>query len=220
MNAYISNDLNMVKELDPQRHELALKMEEFLKKGGTIAVLAGPSFEPPPKRYEPPPRKKVMPPKAKVMAEPKPVTAAAARQKTKRQKERDERAAAKAAERAQRIERARKLAETMNYAQAAEASGLSRKLLATLAKEGGFSFQPSGYIGLQNLRSNTIDDAQDAKDCERIKAFLEIGLSRTQAMNQIGIRFHRFNRLLEKGAIDYPKRRAGPHPAFFAKPQQ
>lgn len=36
MNAYISTDLNMVKELDPQRHELALKMEEFLSHGGVV----------------------------------------------------------------------------------------------------------------------------------------------------------------------------------------
>jgi hypothetical protein len=39
MGAYISNDLNMVKELDPQRHELALLQEAFLSKGGTIEVL-------------------------------------------------------------------------------------------------------------------------------------------------------------------------------------
>lgn len=39
MNAYISNDLNMVKALDPDRHALALKMEAFLNKGGTIEVI-------------------------------------------------------------------------------------------------------------------------------------------------------------------------------------
>lgn len=39
MNAYISNDLNMVKELDPIRHELALQMEEFLSHDGVIQVI-------------------------------------------------------------------------------------------------------------------------------------------------------------------------------------
>lgn len=39
MSAYISTDLNMVKELDPQRHELALLQEAYLNKGGTIEVL-------------------------------------------------------------------------------------------------------------------------------------------------------------------------------------
>ena len=36
MNAYISTDLNMVKALDPDRHALALKMEEFLSRDGVI----------------------------------------------------------------------------------------------------------------------------------------------------------------------------------------
>lgn len=39
MNAYISSDLNMVRELDPARSEIALKMQAFLEKGGTIQVL-------------------------------------------------------------------------------------------------------------------------------------------------------------------------------------
>lgn len=36
MISYISNDLNMVKALDPDRHALALKMEEFLSRDGVI----------------------------------------------------------------------------------------------------------------------------------------------------------------------------------------
>jgi len=212
MNAYISNDLNMVKALDPDRHALALKMEAFLSKGGTIEVLQGPSFIPPPVRHEPPPRVVVI-----KDTTPKPPTAAAIRQKTRRQLERDERANAKAVIRAQQTDRARKLAATMTYAQAHEATGISRKLLATLAKEGGFSFQPASHIGLQNLRPTMTDDARDEEDAERIKALAKEGLSRTRAMSQIGMNFTRFNRLLAKFNIDYPKRRAGPHPAFFAK---
>jgi len=215
MNAYVSTELSTIQMLDPQRHELALLQETFLNKGGTIEVLQGPSFVPPPVRHEPPPSVKVV----KAAPEPKPITPAAIRQKTKRQRERDERLVIKVAERERMTARARKMAETMTYAEAAEASGLSRKLLSTLANEGGFSFKPSAHIGLQNLRSKTIDEAQDAKDCERIKAFAEIGLSRTQAMNQMGIRFERFNRLLIKFEIYYPKLRKGPHPAFFAKQQ-
>jgi hypothetical protein len=214
MSAYISTDLNMVKALDPDRHALALKMEAFLNKGGTIEVLQGPSFVPPPVRHEPPPRPKVV-----IDTTPKPPTAAAIRQKTRRQKERAEREVERAKERYDLVDRTRKLAETMTYAQAMEATGKSRKVLTAIALEGGFSFQTAAQIGYQNLRAHQADDAQDAKDCERIKAFLEVGLSRTQAMNQMGIRFARFNRLLVKGNIDYPKRKAGPHPAFFAKQQ-
>ena len=212
MNAYISSDLNMVKELDPFRNELALLQAEWIGKGGTIEVLAGPSFKPAPVRYEPPPR-----PKMVIDDTPKPPTAAAIRQKTRRQQERAERAAERAVERNKLVQSVRKLALTMTYAEAMERTGMSRKVLSAIALEGGFTFQTAAHIGYQNLRAHQIDDAQDAKDCERIKAFIEIGLSRTQAMNQMGIRFPRFNRLLDKFNIYYPKRKAGPHPAFFPK---
>lgn len=39
MNAYISSDLNMVRELDPKRHELALLQAQWLEHGGTIQVV-------------------------------------------------------------------------------------------------------------------------------------------------------------------------------------
>lgn len=214
MNAYISTDLNMVKENASKSYELSRLERDFLNKGGTIEVLQGPSFVPPPVRHEPPPRVVVV----KDMT-PKPMTAAAIRQKTKRQIEREAKASEKAAVRAQQTARARKLAATMTYAQAHEATGLSRKLLGTLAKEGGFSFQPAAHIGLQNLRPTMTNEDRDEADAARIRAFAKEGLSRTQAMNQISMRFERFNRLLTKFEIPYPKRRKGPHPAFFAKQQ-
>jgi hypothetical protein len=214
MNAYISTDLNMVKALDPERHRIELAREEFLSKGGAIEVLQGPSFIPPPMRHDPPPRVLVV-----KDTTPKLPTAAATRQKTRRQREREERAIEKLAERQQQTDRARKLAETMTYTQAHEATGLSRKLLATLAKEGSFNFQPAAHLSLKNLRPTMADEAQDEIDALRIKELAVTGLSRTQAMNQIGMRFEKFNRLLVKFNIEYPKRRKGPHPAFFAKQQ-
>lgn len=214
MSAYISTDLNMVKALDPDRHALALQMEAFLSKGGTIEVLQGPSFIPPPVRHEPPPRPKVV-----IDTTPKRPTAAAVRQKTRRQKERAERAVERAKERHDLVEHTRKLAETMTYAQAMEATGKSRKVLTAIALEGGFSFQTAAQIGYQNLRPHVVDEALDAKTAERIKAFKELGLTRNQAREKAGITFPVFIRVLDKFAIDYPKRKAGPHPAFFAKQQ-
>lgn len=214
MNAYISTDLNMVKALDPERHRIELAREEFLSKGGAIEVLQGPSFVPPPVRHEPLPRVIVV-----KDTTPKPPNAAATRQKTRRQRESAERALVRVQERVEQTDRARKLAETMTYAQAQEATGISRKLLTTLAKEGGFSFKNAAYRGFGNLLPNTIDHARDENDAKRINALAKEGLSRTQTMNQIGMSFHRFNRLLAKFNIDYPKRKAGPHPAFFANPQ-
>lgn len=212
MGAYISNDLNMVKELDPQRHELALLQEAYLNKGGTIEVLQGPSFVPPPIRHEPPPSKK-----AKVKQATKPVTAPYIDKITQRDIDREERVAQRAKEKSDLFERIRKLAETMTYAQAAEQTGMPRRSLQRIAVEAGFKFQPAINNGQSNIRPKRITDEQDVKYAERIRAFMEIGLSRNQAMGQIGVTFKTFARLLAKFDIDYPKRRAGPHPALFPK---
>ncbi|MNR29413.1 hypothetical protein D3C85_1468000 [compost metagenome] len=131
--------------------------------------------------------------------------------------EREERAKERAKERTELVERIRRLAETMCYAQAILCTGISRRSLQKIAVDGGFTFQPVISKGRANLKVKTIDEAKDAKDAERIRAFMEIGLSRNQAMTQVGLSFKTFARILAKFGIDYPKRRAGPHPAFFAK---
>lgn len=215
MNAYISNDLNMVKALDPDRHALALQMEAFLNKGGTIEVLQGPSFVPPPVRHEPPPTKKVKPAPVKAAeAMPQPT------KMTLREIEREERAAIAAKARVELIEQVKKLAETMSYAQVMDRTGLSRKILYTMAKDHAFSFQPAGYRNGWSANRGVIDEALDAKLAERINSFLEIGLSRNQAQGQCGITFKTFVRILDKFSIDYPKRIKGPDPAFSPKPVQ
>ncbi len=213
MNAYISTDLNMVKALDPDRHALAIQMEAFLNKGGTIEVLRGPSFVPPPVRHEPPPTVKAKP----VEAKPEVVTQLT--KMTMRELEREERAAIAVKARADLVEQVKTLAETMSYAQVMDRTGLSRKILYTMAKAHGFSFQPAGYRNGWSANRGVADEAHDAKLAERIKAFKEIGLSRNQAQGQCGITFKTFVRILDKFDIDYPKRIAGPHSAFFAKQQ-
>lgn len=210
MNAYISNDLNMVKKLDPQRHELALLQEEFLSKGGTIAVLSGPSFEPPPKRHEPPPRQKTK------QAKREPAKMSYIDKLTQRDIEREQRNAKREQERVDLLESVRKLAETMTYAQAILQTGLARRTLQRIAVEGGFKFRPA----INNRRPQRTSEADDLKNAERIKAFKEIGISRYQAMSQLGVTFKTFNRLLEKFGIDYPKARKGPEPACFDKKKQ
>ena len=213
MNAYVSTELSMIQMLDPQRHELALLQEAFLSKGGTIEVLQGPSFVPPPVRHEPPPKKKMPRPAAT-----KPATSLQKPTKmTLREIEREERAAIAAKDRAELVERVKKLAATMSYSQVILRTGLSRKVLYSIAKEHGFKFQPADYKGSRGQKRGVIDDANDAKLAERIKAFMEIGLTRSKAMEQTGLTFKPFIRILAKFNIDYPKRRAGPHPAIFPK---
>ena len=200
MNAHISNDLNMVKQLDPKRHELALLQAAWLEKGGTIEVLAGPSFKPPPERHEPPPRKKTT--KARrIPPEPTYLDRMA-----QRDIEREERNARKEQAKVELLESVRALAETLTYAQAECKTGLARRTLQRLAVEGGFKFRPA----INSRRPQRTSEADDLRNAERIKAFKEIGVSRYQAMSQIGVTFKTFNRLLDKFDIDYPKVRKGP----------
>ncbi|MDR6163524.1 hypothetical protein [Pseudomonas fluorescens] len=212
MNGYISSDLNMVRELDPKRHELALLQAQWLEKGGTIAVLAGPSFEPPPKRYEPPPSKKVAKPATKPAATDTPYMDKI----TRRDMEREERVAQRAKDKERLVDRIRKLAETMTYAQAVEQTGMSRRTLQRIAAEERIQFVPAPNGS--NPRKARITDAQAEKYAERIRSFKEVGLTRNQATNQLGVTFRTFNALLDRFGIDYPKSSRGPQPAFFPKP--
>lgn len=213
MNAYVSTELSMIQMLDPQRHELALLQEAFLNKGGTIEVLQGPSFVPPPVRHEPPPKKKA----AKSKPAPKAETPAWLDKLAQRDIEREERAIERSREKLELIERIRKLAETMTYAQAIMSTGLSRRTLTNMAKANGFKFQRAINNSRKPYMRGASSEEKHANDAERIKTFKEVGLSRNQAMIQLGVTFKTFSMLLEKFNIDYPKRRAGPHPALFPK---
>lgn len=211
MNAYISTDLNMVRELDPARHELALLQEAWLVKGGTIEVLEGPSFKPAPKRHEPPPTPKAAKPVHKPAATDTPYMDKI----TQRDIDREERVAKRIKDKAELIDHLRKLAETMTYAEAALYTGLPLHRLQRTAAEGGFKFRPAIVSGHNNLRPPPLNEAEDAKNAERILAFKEIGLTRNQARERTGITHRCFVRLLEKFNIDYP--RAFIRPAFRPK---
>lgn len=212
MTSYISSDLNMVRELDPKRHELALLQAQWLEKGGTIAVLEGPTFAPPPKRYEPPPSKKVPKPASKPAATDTPYMDKI----TRRDIEREERIEQRARDKERLVDRIRKLAETMTYAQAVEKTGMSRRTLQRIAAEERIQFVPAPNGS--NPRKARISDAQAEKYAERIRSFKEVGLTRNQAMNQLGVTFRTFNALLDRFGIDYPKSSRGPQPAFFPRP--
>lgn len=210
---YVSAELSAIQMLDPKRHELALLQDEFLSKGGTIQELVPFAYVPPPIRHEPPPRKKA--------AKPKPAPQAAAPawldKMAQRDIEREERVAQRAKEKAEQTEYIRKLAETMCYAQAVLRTGLPMRTLQRIAKQNNFKFQPAPNAGHRNLRPKIIDEAAESVLAEQIEACKERGLTRNQAMEEVRISHTVFVRILDKFAIDYPKRSKGPHPAFFAK---
>jgi hypothetical protein len=181
----------------------------FLNQGGTIEVLEGPSFKPPPPRHEPPPRKKV--------AKPKKVEAP--RQKwidkmAQRDIEREERVIKREQERAEKLEYVRQLAQTMTYAQAVLRTGFPLRELNRLATKGGFKFQPAL---VHANKSGKIDEARDARHAEMIRDFKARGFTRNQARESIQSTYKNFDRLLEKFGIEYPKSVKGPEPACFGK---
>lgn len=211
----ISNLINDVAHHRREANEIAMQREEFLRNGGTIQVLEGPSFKPR-ERFEPPPSVKA----------PKPVAAApeeapkVAEKMTLREIERAERQAIAAKDRARLVDQVKKLAETMCYSEVSQRTGLSRKMLYTMATQHDFKFKPAEYRNGADKKRGRADDKYDANTAERINAFKEIGLTRNQAIDQLGVTFRTFNRILAKFNIDYPKATKGPHPAFFPKQAQ
>ncbi|OPK06704.1 hypothetical protein BZ164_01030 [Pseudomonas veronii] len=207
----ISNHLSMVEALRPASNELAHNIEAFLSKGGTIQVLEGPNFRPPPVRHhpEPKPRKK----KAAVcIAEPVKFLDKMAL----RDIERDERKVMREKAKADELEYIRGLAETMTYTQAILRTGMHIRSLQRLAQLGGFKFQPADTRGKKDLRF--VDEERDARNATLIRELLARGFSRNQARESIQTNRKNFERLLAKFDIDYPKATKGPAPAFFAKP--
>ncbi|WP_432755323.1 hypothetical protein [Pseudomonas sp. WMBT8] len=209
----ISNHLSMVEALRPACNELAHDIEAFLISGGTIQVLEGPNFRPPPARHHPAPRPK---PAKAASQEPKQMTCLD--KMALRDIERDEMKALRDKAKDEELEYVRKLAETMTYTQAILITGMHLRTLHRLAEKGGFKFQRSDSRSNKDLRF--IDEERDARNAGLIREFLARGFSRNQARESTQTTRKSFERLLEKFGIDYPKDTKGPAPAFFAKPAQ
>lgn len=212
----ISNLTNEVEYRRPHAYELSMLQDAFLREGGTIEVLEGPSFKPPPMRHEPPAAIEAKPSRAR-REEEKP---AFVDKMTLREIERAERQAMAAKARSELVERIKKLAETMTYSEVIRSTGFSRKTLYLLSSKHGFSFKATEYRGGADKRRGAIDNAHDIKLAERIREVRELDISRTQAIGQMGITSGTFNRILAKFNIEYPKRTKGPAPALFAKQAQ
>lgn len=191
---------NEVERLRPASNELAMDIEAFLNSGGTIQVLETPP-EKPRVRYEQPPTIKTPKP---TQAKTEPGSAFVDKM-TLREIERAERRALAAQDRAKLVEQVKKLAATMTYSEVSERTSLSRRMLYSMSKQHNFQFKAAAYRNGADKKRGSVDEKHDANTAERIKTFKEIGLTRNQAINQLGITFKTFNRLLEKFGIDYPK---------------
>ncbi|WP_421549165.1 hypothetical protein [Pseudomonas sp. QD4] len=54
-----------------------------------------------------------------------------------------------------------------------------------------------------------VDEATDARLAERIRAFLELGITRRQCCGRLAIGNKAFERIIAAHGIDYPKARQG-----------
>jgi DNA invertase Pin-like site-specific DNA recombinase len=186
----ISNNLSLVEALRPASDELAAQVAQFVAAGGEIEIAEPP---PPPKPVvyvpqEPPAPKPFV--RRRVEAPPLPLHS-----KDIRQQERDELA-----------ERIRELGATHTQTEASVALGLSRRTLYRFAKEYGITFKKPTRGGANDAARSEQVQARDAKYAERIRAFLELGITRRQCCGRLAIGNKAFERIIAAHGIDYPKR--------------
>ncbi|WLI32902.1 hypothetical protein [Pseudomonas sp. FP818] len=112
---------NEVERLRGASNELAMQREAFLSSGGTIQVLEGPNFKPPPARHEPPPRLKDDP--------------------VKSHKSKSSFYYEQFNERMEFVSSIREMAKTMSIDQAMAATGRSESTMRRASFEGEFVFQ-------------------------------------------------------------------------------
>jgi hypothetical protein len=102
------------------------------------------------------------------------------------------------------VDKVREMAKTMTQRDITQALGITRKRLFSLGEKHGFTFK-SGREQMISAQKERTDRSQDAVRIERILAFKEIGLTRTQAAKQMVISNTQLLRLLTDYKIDYPK---------------
>ncbi|MDR0189399.1 hypothetical protein RCO22_10660 [Pseudomonas yamanorum] len=190
----ISNHLGLVEALRPASDELAAQVAQFLASGGQIEEAAPIGYKPKPITYSnqmPPAPKPFV--RRRVEATPLPLHS-----KDIRQQERDELA-----------ERIRELGATHTQTEASVALGLSRRTLYSFAKEYGITFKKPTRGGANDAARSEQVQARDAKYAERIRAFLELGITRRQCCGRLAIGNKAFERIIAAHGIDYPKAQRG-----------
>lgn len=190
----ISNHLSLVEALRPKSNELAAQVEEFLAAGGKIEEAEPIGYKPKPVSYS-----NQMPPAPKPFvrrrppAPPQPPSAQDIRHQ----------------ERVKQLERIREMAPTHTQAEVVEALGISRRTLYNIAQAHNLTFKGAARGRLTGKDREQDLETRDAKFAERIRAFLELGITRRQACGRLGIANKTFERIIADHGIDYPKARRG-----------
>ncbi|MGE7815405.1 hypothetical protein ACQKMW_18525 [Pseudomonas sivasensis] len=184
---------NEVERLRPAHDELAAQMAEFVASGGEIEEVEPP---PPPKPVEYVPQQ---PPA------PKPFVRRKAGADALPLDKEDIRTQA----RLKLVEQIRQLGVTHTQTEVAAALGVSRRLIYNHAARYDITFKAPTRGGARNLVHNVIDTERDVKFAERIRAFMELGISRRQCCGKLAIGSKAFERIIATHGIDYPKARQG-----------
>jgi transposase len=190
----ISNHLSLVEALRPASDELAAAVDQYLAAGGKIEVAEPYHYKPKPITYSnqmPPAPKPFV--RRKVEANPLPLDKTDIRSQ----------------DRLELAEQIRQLGITLTQTEVAAELGVSRRLIYNYAARYDITFKPPTRGGARNLVRKEVDEARDAKYAERIRAFLELGITRRQCCGKLAIGNKAFERIITAHDIDYPKARQG-----------
>ncbi|XVJ46843.1 hypothetical protein ACDZ94_20285 [Pseudomonas sp. UBT] len=190
----ISNHLSLVEALRPASDELAAQVAEFVAAGGEIEKAPPYNYKPKPITYSnqmPPAPKPFV--RRRVEASPLPLDKDDIRTQA----------------RLKLVEQIRQLGVTHTQTEVAAALGVSRRLIYNHAARYDITFKAPTRGGARNLVHNTVDKERDAKYAERIRAFMELGISRRQCCGKLAIGNKAFERIIAAHGIHYPKARQG-----------
>ena len=85
--------------------------------------------------------------------------------------------------------------------------GVDRRTVSKIGKEFGIAFKAPTRGGALNFAHKQVDEARDAKLAERIRSFMELGISRRQCCGKLAIGAKAFERITAAHGIDSPKLR-------------
>ena len=185
---------NEVERLRPAQEELAAQVAEFVAAGGRIEEGPASGYIPKPITYSnqmPPAPKPFV--RRRVEAAPLPYAPINAR----------------ADKRTKMIEKVAELAPTHTQRQVAELLHVSRRTLCGITQEFGIKFKKAVRGGNQDPERQKQMEERDAKFAERIRAFLELGITRRQCCGRLAISNKAFERIIAAHGINYPKARQG-----------
>jgi hypothetical protein len=190
----ISNHLSMVEAMRPASDALAAQVAQYLAAGGHIEEAAPIGYKPKPVSYSnqmPPAPKPFV--RRRVEAAPLPMAPMDIRVEQRKKK----------------VEQALAMCATHTQTEVAHALKVSRRTLCNIASEYGIKFKKTARGGNYDEEHLKQLDHRDAQYAERIKAFLELGITRRQVCGKLGIANKTLERILTKHGIDYPVARKG-----------